>query len=513
MQNVPLDNGYKHTIYFDTKEKQEEYFFGKTKFTLTKQSYQRVERGMMKVEIPAESLYNCNYLMFKNTNFGEQPNNRWFYAFITGVEYINNAVSQVTFELDVMQTWFFDVTLLESFVEREHCESENIGSNIQSEPVSLGEYVISDYDVVDPISDMLVLIMIADEDVGTGGNLYEGIYGGCDIWAYNSDDTVNITAKVQSYIQKPDQIVSMYMCPKILIPDVPTGGKHLSYSLTSSGITKRLPSPTADDMKFDGYRPKNLKLYTYPYNFLRIDNASGQSLNLRYEFFDSRVPVIEITGTFLSPVKLVLRPCSYKGLPSYTELGGYTSSKSECITLENYPMCSWNVDTFKAWLAQNSVPIAINTLGSVVTSGLSTMMGEQSDATGASGISKIFNVLSQTYTASIAADQCRGNISNGNVNVSRGYQQFYMQRCHVSREYAMIIDDFFSVYGYATNKIKVPNRKVRPHWTYTKTIDCNIEGNAPADDVSRICSIYDAGITFWRNGDEVGNYSLNNQPS
>ena len=66
------------------------------------------------------------------------------------------------------------------------------------------------------------------------------------------------------------------------------------------------------------------------------------------------------------------------------------------------------------------------------------------------------------------------------------------------------------MFGYATKKIKVPNRNVRPHWCYTKTRDCVVKANAPADDVRKICQIYDNGITFWKNPSEVGNYSLDN---
>ena len=48
-------------------------------------------------------------------------------------------------------------------------------------------------------------------------------------------------------------------------------------------------------------------------------------------------------------------------------------------------------------------------------------------------------------------------------------------------------------------------------WTYTKTRGCVLVGDAPADDVRAICNIYDSGITFWKNGNEVGNYSLDNR--
>ena len=43
-----------------------------------------------------------------------------------------------------------------------------------------------------------------------------------------------------------------------------------------------------------------------------------------------------------------------------------------------------------------------------------------------------------------------------------------------------------------------------------KTIDVNIVGSVPADDMAKIKACYNNGITFWRNGNEVGNYSLDN---
>lgn len=510
--NVPLDNTYNHTLYFSSLAEQKAYFHTNQniiKYNLTAQSYQRVVKGSMRVAVKADNLYDCNYLSFQNASFGT----KWFYAFITGVEYVNNETSEITFEIDVMQTYLFDVNLKNCFVEREHSTTDNIGDNIQAEPVSLGEYINSDYGLVGNVSDMLVLIMIADEDSTSYGDLYDGIYGGCDIWAYNSNDTTNITQKIQSYIQRPDQIIALYMCPKILIPNVTEGGIHLSYSAMASGNTFTLNSVTEETQDFGGYVPKNKKLYTYPYNFLRIDNCSGQSLNLRYEFFDNLTPVIEIRGTFLMPVKLVARPCSYKGLPHYSDIGGYTSSKSECITLENYPMCSWNVDTFKAWLAQNSVPIAINAIAGVTNAAIASHSSLSTSPIPKGIIGSIADTLSNAYTASIAADQCRGNVSNGNVNVSNGTQAFYKTRCHITKDYAEVIDNFFTMYGYATKKVKIPNISARPHWNYIKTIGCVITGNAPADDVRKICEIYDNGITFWKSASEVGNYSLDNSPS
>ena len=66
------------------------------------------------------------------------------------------------------------------------------------------------------------------------------------------------------------------------------------------------------------------------------------------------------------------------------------------------------------------------------------------------------------------------------------------------------------MYGYQTNRVKVPNRKARDYWSYVKTNGCNIIPQMPTDDAKKICDIYDNGITFWTKGDYVGNYSLDN---
>ena len=101
LKDCPLDTTYDHTIYFADKASQTNYFVGLTKYTLTNYTYQRVKRGVARVGIKADNLYDCNYMMFQNTNYG----NKWFYAFIKSVEYVNNETSEITFEIDVMQTW------------------------------------------------------------------------------------------------------------------------------------------------------------------------------------------------------------------------------------------------------------------------------------------------------------------------------------------------------------------------------------------------------------------------
>src|SRR5699024_299081 len=96
------------------------------------------------------------------------------------------------------------------------------------------------------------------------------------------------------------------------------------------------------------------------------------------------------------------------------------------------------------------------------------------------------------------------------ANQIKGFQFYY---AHIRREFAEIIDNYFNVYGYATHLVKVPNRDVRPHWNYVKTVNVSLTGSVPADDMAKLRSIYDNGVTFWKNGDEVGNYALDNSPT
>lgn len=505
LKNAPLDTTYDHTIFFGSESAQFNYFSSLTKHNLTDYTYQRVNKGVARVGIKADLCYDCNYMMFQNPNYSS----KWFYAFITSVEYVNDNASDITFELDVMQTWFFDCEPDYCFVEREHTNVDLIGSNIEPEPVSLGEYVFNNYEPVKRMSDMVVCIAVVDVEGGADGSLYDGIYGGASLWVYDASDVQGINDKVNEYTQKPDAILAMYMFPKLFINGIPDTHK-LGYGASAVKTTVRIGGVSGSE-SLDGYTPKNKKLYTYPYNFYHVDNASGGELTLRYEFFDRGEPVLEISGTITQPVVAVLKPCSYKGVPAYSDLGGYTTLNTESLQLSNYPMCSWNMDAYEAWVAQNSIPIAINTASSIASAGMSAM-GSSNPVSVMSNniINNVSSIMSQAYSASISADISRGNFTNGGANVANRCQMFFGGRCSVNARFARMIDEFFTMFGYAVHRVKKPNRNSRPHWNYVKTVGATITGSVPADDMRKICEIYDKGITFWKNGSEVGQYNLDN---
>lgn len=144
LSGVPLTSTYEHTLYFTGPDAQNAYFQGKVRRIFNNQSYVRHTSGYVRVEMTADQAYDCNYMMFQNTAFG----NKWFYAFINSIEYINNSCAQVNYEIDVMQTWLFETELLPSYVVREHSATDGIGDNIAAEPVDIGSLVCLDREVM-----------------------------------------------------------------------------------------------------------------------------------------------------------------------------------------------------------------------------------------------------------------------------------------------------------------------------------------------------------------------------
>lgn len=525
--NVPIDNTYEHTIYFADQSAQQAYFSSKAKRNFTAQTFQRVDRNVCRLQVPIGDIYDCNYMMFQNSSFSS----KWFYAFITKVAYINNDVSEITYEIDEWQTWFFDYQLQQCYIERQHSVTDNIGDNIVAEPVALGEYVFNKRPLVGEnygalnfpnvnnvydYSALAVIVAIVNVRGGSvAGKVYDGIYGSAELWAFRKNDVTNINAKIEEYIHAPDSILSIYMVPlasmQVTIPEF--GGIELPQGL--EGAASRYEGVALTGHEFiDGYKPKNKKLYTYPFNFFHVDNGNGKSLELRYEFFEDLKPYLVSKSTITQPVQVALWPAGYKNAGSRAD-GSLVSDAplhTESLELQGYPMCSWNVDSYKAWVAQNSVPLALGSAAQLGQMGIAATFSTNPTAsllTGSIGLAA--NLLSQTYSASIAADMSKGSQNNGGVNCAAGYQTFYGGRASITGDMARRIDQFFDYYGYQVNELDIPNLTARPHWTYLKLATCVVTGSVPNDSMEKIIDIYKQGVTIWRNGNEVGDYSLDNK--
>lgn len=567
LKNVPLDTSYDHTIWFDSASDQSTYFIGKQKYNLANYTYQRVNNGTMKVGIEADNLYDCNYLMFQNTSFG----NKWFYAFITEVNYVNNDVSEIKYEMDDMQTWFFDYTMDECFVQREHTETDNLYEHYEPEPVHVGEYVHINMTNVMPETDYPLVLVVqftqidvhisAQHLIVKGPRTYDNCPQGTVFMAFKNTatglDTLQHILDQLIADQDIDNLVNMYMIidpgltfnelDACIVPNE-TNGIHVVIDGTSSNNMSIPKNADTSNILLGGenldpqhgvnitaYRPKNKKLYTYPYNFCSLFNGCGDSLSLRYEFGTDNSQNLgrgtfglKVISNITAPVQTIVSPINYKNVNND---GGNVENYNngllmEQITQSNYPVCSWSFDAYKMWASREMTPIltnavadmgrgAIGLLGNPYNAGTQNFTNRRNSVLsgmGGSLISTASEIISEGYRASYAGTIAKGNANVGGALMPNKSLSFFTTRTTVTAPQARIIDDFFTMYGYAVNVCKQPNRSSRPHWNYVKTVGCCLTGSLPADSMKHICEIHDKGITYWKNGSEIGNYSLDNSP-
>ena len=80
----------------------------------------------------------------------------------------------------------------------------------------------------------------------------------------------------------------------------------------------------------------------------------------------------------------------------------------------------------------------------------------------------------------------------------------------IKNEYAQIIDEFFTKFGYQVNKTKIPQFKSRKNHNFIQTRDINLTADAPQDDVDELKAIFNNGVTFWHDPNTFGNYAYDN---
>lgn len=512
--NVRLDNRYIHSIYFPSTTAQKEYFMSKAVKTLAAYSYIR-KNWALKVEATMEQARQWNYLFFNNTS-----GSKTYYYFINNIEYVNDNTVELQLEIDVIQTYLRDMQLLPCFVEREHTTTDNMFEHTLDEGLDVGEYVILTNNNID-LSELCILVQATFDPMTTNEtttntvlqHTINGIYSGLGIYAVEKSAFQAWGAKLDLLNQygKIDGIVNMWMYPKNLVTLVDGdswGDGHVCKTVKS--IQKLDKMLQRHDTLKDEYIPKNKKLYCYPYNFLYVTNNAGSAALYHYENFQGQGDqMFTISGAISPDAACICYPNFYKGI---------TDNYEEGITLSGFPTCAWNSDTYKIWLAQNqsqhnlaattaTIQIAAGVGGLLISGGALAAAG--SGALVANGLSTINNLLAQKKDASVQPPTAKGNTSTSVQIVNNKATFNFQQKCCKS-ETLKIIDDFFTKYGYKVNRVKKPTLNNRAHFTYIKTVESKIAGNFCNDDIVKIESIFDNGITFWKDGDSIGDYSLDN---
>lgn len=487
-RGIPWDDGYKHVRLFASASDAHNFIVGKQAYSFSQLSYIS-KNGVTAVRVPgyADQFKTCNYLAFLNSGY----TTKWIYAFIRNVQYLADGTAVIEYVEDIFQTYFYDCSLQPCFVEREHVNNDTIGENTVPENIVMGDPIAVNAKLftfphmwnmyVSQLAPGVESMGLTIINPGDAGNKTSGFY---KIELGNNLTNV-LTTVVELYTQKGmlEAINSVFATTDI----------------DSSGVDVTISSID----NFGDYTPKNNKLLCYPYNYFSVV-MPGSETPFRFEFFPNRVGLFAVRESRYPGGSGYIYPISYQFA------GG---ARDDFMNLENsvitgaYPQASFGASQFQNYLAQQGPAIAIGLVGSVgaVVGGI----GTANVAAAAGGLTGIANTVADIYRHALVSETVKGTQAVSNIAYESALY-IRVKNMQIRPEYAKIIDDYLSAFGYKVCRIKAPNLTGRASWNFVKTIDCVVDGNAPDAAIKSLREMFDRGVTLWHTND-VGNYTLNNK--
>lgn len=386
LKNVPLSPDYNNTFWFSSPENQRRHFEESyVSYSFTNNYYQRKSRGWLRLEADYKDVYNCNYLMWKNlparnsqgTIVRNMYEDKWWYAFVDEVVYINDHVSEIHYSLDVIQSYFFDIVYEDTYVERYTVTNDNPGANMIDEGIPVGDYV---YGNCSSIFFRAANTEDTPESLGSTNGMFPVIAAtctadykdttdstqtnpvhittaqgnmvlGCLLIDRNSGQSQPTAQRVKEWLDdlpgaKQGAILGIQMMPNI-IRNHPSTNRYESVAILRPASV-------------DGYTPKNKKLLSYPFNALTVISSDGSSQTFDYyqwQLSDNTNITFTLYVVYTYPLQGVLFPDRYKH---------NVNPATYAMPLPTLPSCTWSNDTFKAWAAMNTGYLATNIAGSAL---------------------------------------------------------------------------------------------------------------------------------------------------
>lgn len=583
LSGCPIEKNHGNTIFFTSLTEQINYFSSFDMRVFYNISYQRENKNVFRIECPIAEVINCNYMMFKNDAF----ENKWFYAFIDKINYINNQTTEIEYTIDVLQTWYFNFDFHQSFVEREHVLNDKIGANIVQENVSIGEYTTSHITKITPYSNSnkkytaiiyyipnrLIIDSysytplgdysgalefrcylseaevseIPDFHYNRKGIIENNIYEGFNTVTCEIDTTSETTIKQSKTILSSLISGIIKAAPAIIIggttsPATVTsvGGNIVDIVIVPSSLVNSSghytqnykiiePNMFKNPAYSQSYTPKNNKLFCYPFQKVVVSNNNGELKELMWENSDEvNMDVTDTTPAIILKLDTVLLPSAGMNLMPINyknEAVCYASSSS----LNPSVSCTWSEDSFTRWFNTHKSQIASSIIadsvktafgGFILSTGKGKIIGAQNAISGSTGV---MGTLASINDKINTPDEMFGSLSEEGLKIIQDRMGFYVYSVQIKAPQAKIIDDFFTMYGYQVNELKIPNvfnpsvfSRLRPYWNYVKTqnavITPKVGMGLPAEAEQKICEIFNNGITFWNPTATVGDYSQNNAP-
>jgi hypothetical protein len=582
---IPFNSDYKHTRWFDSLSDQLNWFASQTHVaTLAQYNFQRAEGkgAYIRMNMSVDQLWNVNYMSFQNADYAKV-----FYGFVTEIEYVQKGTTNVYFEIDVLQTWRWEMDFKPSFVAREHCPLWNSdGSpvvNTVPEDLNYGsEYETVYINNIQPNNGWKWLVIVAkstihaqDATVGIGvtfpaKSIIPTTIGtpqplSVYLIPFNTNDTVpvvNLSQQNNVQVTKPSEFLrGLYLSDNAINNVVSlyvTEHTGIGITSTSSSITfnnnnnEIIPvSFTASDSntyyclyvqsvwnfdqlsyfagsKYLGYKPvTESKLMMYPYCLTILDDFKGSRSTFRNEYIEDSNLTLTIKGSLGTSNKITYGIQAYNKDPNMT----FSSSVNDETALINnnpsdIPVLDDNLGAFlqghrNTLMNQKNIinfnagaDIAGHGLGGLASAMSGNGLGVASSITGAvkgagNSVLALQGLLAKQQDIANTPPQITKMGSNTSYDFGNGYSGVYVIKKQIKDEYISKLTDYFNMYGYKLNQVKIPNFHTRQNWNYVQTVGCVIRASINNEDLQELKACFDNGITLWHS-DDIGNYTMSN---
>lgn len=388
------------------------------------------------------------------------------------------------------------------------------------------------------------------------GTMQAGVFQGYTMYRFPKNNSEQVAAffaalsrlgvadSVKMISPIPKNLVTVkYSKPFVFTPDSTN---------TSTSVTVNVdiiePVSTSTDVEFivDNtafYKNvKNNKCFCSPYVKQCLYNYEGGLVEYKPELFqhaaDDKKPfkayyTFEYAAVTGSDTLVRAKPKTYA-----------QGSTQYALDITNFPLGSWGYSVFDNWYAQNRNSLnwqyagaAIGLLTSagigIATFGASTAAVPLITAAGnlAGGVASVGKLVGSVQDKKVLPNTAQGQIGNTSFGIAHDLKALAAVVYICTDDYIKIIDDYFTMYGYASHEVKVPNvfaDKGRPYFNYLKTQNVTLvpvkdAGNntkyLSSEAINTISAILDNGITFWNcsklggtNPIEVGDYTVDNSP-
>lgn len=517
---VPLEIDNENQLTFANATAQYNYFSSLPSVGFDDFTYIRKD-GVLRVPDLIDNLYEYNYVMYRNEAYSD----KWFYAYITGMDYVNDSVTDVSIATDVYQTWMFDLNYKRTFVEREHVNDDTIGLHTIDENLGLGDYMINSKTSLKPSNvvkdgqgntlsnEFMIVFQVTSKievpnysSLENANYMYNDVFSGLVFFACADEATARGVIQDYDGAGKGSEIIAIFQVPTQYFAGCEKhviNNKNL-YTVASDQVTAHTTALLTSETTItrpatlNGYTPKNNKCFVYPFSFLVVSNNAGIDTTFHYEDFTNASPKFEIRGALGQGCTTKLIPKNYKG---------QTEDEIDSVTGAKYPICAWSSDYYTNWVTQNAVNMNVGVVMDIARMGATYNYNPVGSTIGLIG--NLADKMVSNYQAKIHPDQAKGNANSSDILPAWG-KYFSVACMSVRAEVASVVDNWFSMFGYKVNQVKVPNITGRRNWNYVKTVGCYIDADIPQDDLQQIKDMFNKGITFWHNPSTFCDYSQNN---